>query len=56
MATFDRTHLFFILVFWVTLPTLDMFSDVKLFHMFFSGPAPDTVFSGNGGKVLREYD
>ena len=53
MATFDRTQLFFILVFWVTLPTLDMFSDVKLFHMFFSGPAPDTVFSGNGGKVGR---
>ena len=51
MAAFDRKNLFFILVFWVTLPTLDMFSDLKLFYKFFKGPDPDTVFSGNGGNV-----
>ena len=51
MATFDRKSFLVIFVFWVALPTLDMFSDIKLVHKFFSGPTPDTVFSGKGGKV-----
>ena len=51
MATFDRKNFLFIFVFWVTLPTLDMFADVKLFFKFLSGPAPDTVFYGKGGKL-----
>ena len=48
MATFNRKSFLVIFVFWVALPSLDMFSDVKLFHKFFSGPAPDTVFYGKG--------
>ena len=48
MATFDKKSFLVIFVFWVALPTLDMFSDIKLFHKFFSGPAPDTVFYGIG--------
>ena len=51
MATIDRKSFLVIFVFWVALPTLDMYSDIRLFHKFFSGPAPDTVFYGKGGKV-----
>ena len=50
-ATSNRKSFFVIIAFWITLPTLDMFSDMRLIHKFFSGPAPDTVFYGKGGNV-----
>ena len=48
MATFDKKSFLVIFVFWVALPSLDVFSDIKLFHKFFKGPAPDTVFYVKG--------
>ena len=51
MTTLDGKSFLVIFLFWVALPTLDMYSDIKLFHKFFSGPGPDTVFYGTGGKV-----
>ena len=50
-ATSNRKSFFVIIAFWITLPTLDMFSDIKLIHKFFSGPDPDTVFYGKGGNA-----
>ena len=56
MATIDRRSFLVIFVFWVALPTLDIYSDIRLFHKFFSGPAPDTFFHGKGGKVDDKLD
>ena len=55
-ATSNRKSFFVIIAFWITLPTLDMFSDMRLIHKFFSGPAPDTVFYGKGGNVDDEVN